>query len=221
MPKMKKKKDGAGYSLDEALKEAKQAKDSLEDMLRGVSDGEGFYQRKKPKKESNKRIEPKLDHESKKEREKYNVTPPPKFEDVKSVKKEPSFVKKTEGTDLKGKDGENIYLNLTDFFKELFEGYNQRYNQWEDSISNILSVLRKMRKITKKNTEDLVSSINKSYEKIDHGLEQFKLKRDEIEKIADVDVQSMSKEFKNVLGLLELQVKEYQLKRLTDELFHI
>ncbi|MEJ2277038.1 MAG: hypothetical protein P8Y70_04710 [Candidatus Lokiarchaeota archaeon] len=78
-----------------------------------------------------------------------------------------------------------------------------------------------MRKITKKNTEDLVGKINKSYDKIQKGLEQFKIKRDEIEKIADVDIQRMSKEFKNVLGLLELQVKEYQLKKLTDELFHI
>ncbi|MEJ2252543.1 MAG: hypothetical protein P8Y97_23140 [Candidatus Lokiarchaeota archaeon] len=78
-----------------------------------------------------------------------------------------------------------------------------------------------MRKITKKNTEDLVGKINKSYDKIQKGLEQFKIKRDEIEKIADVDIQHMSKEFKNVLGLLELQVKEYQLKKLTDDLFHI
>jgi len=30
----------------------------------------------------------------------------------------------------------------------------------------------------------------------------------------------MSSEFKRVLGLLELQVKDYQLKRLTDEFVH-
>jgi hypothetical protein len=30
----------------------------------------------------------------------------------------------------------------------------------------------------------------------------------------------MSGKFKRVLGLLELQVKEYQLKRVTDELIH-
>jgi len=77
-----------------------------------------------------------------------------------------------------------------------------------------------MRKITKKNTEDLVSTINNLHEKIQKNLEQFKIKRDEIEKVSDVDVESMSSEFKKVLGLLELQVKEYQLKRLTDEYIH-
>jgi hypothetical protein len=77
-----------------------------------------------------------------------------------------------------------------------------------------------MRKITKKNAEDLVSSIGNTYEKIQYNLEQFKLKRDQVEKIADVDVETMSGEFKKVLGLLELQVKEYQLKRLSDEYVH-
>jgi len=77
-----------------------------------------------------------------------------------------------------------------------------------------------MRKITKKNTDDLVGSINNVFEKIQDNLEQFKVKRDEIEKVAEVDIESMSGEFKRVLGLLELQVKEYQLKRATDEFIH-
>jgi len=88
------------------------------------------------------------------------------------------------------------------------------------SISNILGILRKMRKITKKNTDDLVGSINNVFEKIQDNLEQFKVKRNEIEKVAEVDIESMSGEFKRVLGLLELQVKEYQLKRATDEFIH-
>ncbi len=94
--------------------------------------------------------------------------------------------------------------------------YNDRYDRWENSISAILSILRKMRKITKKNTEDLTVSINNIFEKIKVDLSQFKIKRTEIEKVAEVDVQSMSGKFKRVLGLLELQVKEYQLKRETD-----
>ena len=73
-----------------------------------------------------------------------------------------------------------------------------------------------MRKITKKNTEDLVGSINNIFEKIQIDLEQFKIKRMEIEKISEVDIKSMSGEFKRVLGLLELQIKEYQLKKETD-----
>ena len=127
---------------------------------------------------------------------------------VTSTIKEPSFTKKQK---------DNIYGKLSDFFEELFLGYNERYDRWENSISSILSILRKMRKITKKNTEDLVVSINNLHDKIQHDLEQFEIKRDEVKKITNVDVESMSSEFKRVLGLLELQIKEYQLKRLTDE----
>jgi len=99
-------------------------------------------------------------------------------------------------------------------------GYSVRYTRWENSVSNILSILRKMRKFTKKNTEDLIDSINNQFKKIELNLQDFKIKRDEIEKIAGIDILTMSGEFKKVLGLLELQVKEYQLKRLTDELIH-
>jgi len=111
---------------------------------------------------------------------------------------------------------ESIYMKLTEFFEGLLKSYNGRYDRWENSISAILAILRKMRKITKKNTEDLVLSINNIFEKIQADLEQFKIKRTEIERIAEVDIEWMSGEFKRVLGLLELQVKEYQLKRVTD-----
>ena len=126
-----------------------------------------------------------------------------------STKQEPSFVKK-----------ESIYLKLTAFFESLLLSYNENYDRWEMSISNILGILRKMRKITKKNTDDLVVSINNVFEKIQANLEQFKVKRNEIEKVAEVDIESMSGKFKRVLGLLELQIKEYQLKRVTDDFVH-
>lgn len=114
----------------------------------------------------------------------------------------------------------NIYLKLSEFFEELLKGYNERYERWENSISNILAIMRKMRKITKKNTDDLEISIQNLYKKIQAELELFKVKRGEVEKVAEVDIESMSGKFKRVLGLLELQVKEYQLKRVTDELIH-
>jgi len=114
----------------------------------------------------------------------------------------------------------NIYLKLTEFFETLLKGYNDRYERWENSISNILAIMRKMRKITKKNTDDLEVSIQNLYKKIKAELELFKVKRNEVERIAEVDIESMSGKFKRVLGLLELQVKEYQLKRVTDELIH-
>ena len=121
-------------------------------------------------------------------------------------------------TKVKMKD--NIYVKLAEFFENLLKGYNERYERWENSISNILAIMRKMRKITKKNTDDLEVSIHNLYKKIQTELELFKVKRDEVEKIAEVDIESMSGKFKRVLGLLELQVKEYQLKRVTDELIH-
>ena len=98
--------------------------------------------------------------------------------------------------------------------------YRDTYNRWEDSISNILSVLRKMRKITKKNTEELTSFIENTYSDIEAQLEQFKIKRDQIEKASGVNIETMSGEFKKVLGLLELQIKEYQLKRVVDDYIH-
>ncbi len=115
---------------------------------------------------------------------------------------------------------DNIYAKLTIFFEDLLKSYNERYERWENSISNILAILRKMRKITKKNTDDLVISINNLYKKIQENLELFKIKRNEVEKVAEVDIESMSGKFKRVLGLLELQIKEYQLKRVTDDLIH-
>jgi len=115
---------------------------------------------------------------------------------------------------------DNIYAKLTVFFEDLLKSYNERYERWENSISNILAILRKMRKITKKNTDDLVVSISNQYKKIQADLELFKVKRNEVEKVAEVDIESMSGKFKRVLGLLELQIKEYQLKRVTDDLIH-
>lgn len=232
------------YSLDSTLKSSKKTKTDLQGLLKGFSEEKGFGT---PKEEE--RIKPQLSYESKKkiaedyimedipltereklkaeevkaeeikaeeikrESQKQEVVEEKKIEEVSSkttsTTEKPSFSKK-----------DDIYFKLANFFEELFTGYNERYERWENSVSALLSILRKMRKITKKNTEDLVSSINNLYDKIQKDLEQFKIKRDEIENLSDVDIESMSSEFKKVLGLLELQVKEYQLKKLTDEYVH-
>ena len=236
----KKKKKGEevvpAISLDNALKSSKKTESILQGLLKGFSEEMGFVAQKKEE----ERIAPQLSYESKKKiaedymmeavplsergslKEKEDTLELPeskikKSENVEelitpklsSAKERPSFSKKN-----------NIYGKLYDFFEELFIGYTERYDGWENSISSILAILRKMRKITKKNTEDLVSSINNMYGKIQDNLEQFKLKRNEVEKLSEVDIESMSSEFKKVLGLLELQVKEYQLKKLTDEFVH-
>lgn len=115
----------------------------------------------------------------------------------------------------------NVYEKLASFFKDHINSYTDRYKSWENSISSLLSILRKMRKITKKNTEDLEVSIQNLFEKAEVGLNQFKVKRNEIERVAGVNIEGMSSEFRRVLGLLELQIKEYQLKRASDDLVRI
>ncbi|MFX1448258.1 MAG: hypothetical protein ACFFCG_08985 [Promethearchaeota archaeon] len=219
-------------ALDTVLKSSKKTESALHDMLKvDVDEKKSVFL-----KEVDRKIEPQLSYEIKKKIAEDYV-----MEEVPLVKRDPvknrtpiSMVQETQETAEKGlaiettstakkpsfSKRDNIYAKLSDFFEEVFNSYVERYNQWENSISSILSILRKMRKITKKNTEDLVSSIGSTYEKIQYNLEQFKLKRDEVEKITDVDIESMSSEFKKVLGLLELQVKEYQLKKLSDEYVH-
>ncbi|MBD3194393.1 MAG: hypothetical protein GF317_05010 [Candidatus Lokiarchaeota archaeon] len=226
MAKKKQKKEIEEDSLDSALRSTKKTEVDLHSLLSGVKKGKGFYHKELDSEEEQERKAPQLFYnkeetkepaeETKEEVEEEIVVPEEKSA---SVKEKPSFVDKNEKADKKTQK-DNIYLGLTNFFQELFEGYSERYTYWEESISSLLSILRKMRKITKKNTEELVLSINEAYERVHAGLDQFKVKRDEIEKIAEVDIQSMSSEFRKVLGLLELQVKEYQLKKTTDEFFH-
>ena len=235
------------YSLDSAFSSIKTTETTLQTLLKGVAEGKGFV---RPTREGKVKVTPQLSHESKskiaeayvmedipltqraQDRKQPRATIVPRVKDkaptsektvklpvekqeveelatTPSTKQEPSFVKK-----------ESIYLKLTEFFESLLLSYNENYDRWEMSISNILGILRKMRKITKKNTDDLVVSINNVFEKIQANLEQFKVKRNEIEKVAEVDIESMSGKFKRVLGLLELQIKEYQLKRVTDDFVH-
>jgi len=229
--KEKRKVESPTPNLDNVLKSSKKTESTLHGLLKVVTEEKSFISSD----EKEEKIAPQLSYETKKQiaedyameqvpiSEKAPVKKRTPISDISedeknsenanaqtsSTPKTPSFSKK-----------ENIYEKLTVFFEDVFDGYVDRYNQWENSISSILSILRKMRKITKKNTEELVTSIGGLYDKIHYNLDQFKLKRDEVEKITDVDVESMSSEFKKVLGLLELQVKEYQLKKLSDEYVH-
>lgn len=214
-------------NIDNVLKSSKKTESALHSMLKGVTEEKVFIA---PKEEDTK-IAPQLSYETKKQiaedyvLEDVSLTKRDSIEKRKPIsttlEKNKTTIKSpstTQSPSFSKKD--DIYVKLAGFFEGVFDSYVERYNQWENSISSILSILRKMRKITKKNTEELVSSIGGTYDRIQYNLEQFKLKRDVVEKIADIDVESMSSEFKKVLGLLELQVKEYQLKKLSDEYFH-
>ena len=234
----KKKKDKEKSSvetstpnLDNVLKSSKKTQSTLHGLLKVVTEEKSFISPD----EKEEKIAPQLSYETKKQiAEDHAMEQVPLSEITPLKKKIPisensEAVESSENADAQTSSTtktpsfskkENIYEKLTVFFEGVFDGYVDRYNQWENSISSILSILRKMRKITKKNTEELVTSVGGLYEKIHYNLDQFKLKRDEVEKITDVDVESMSHEFKKVLGLLELQVKEYQFKKLTDEFVH-
>ena len=214
-------------TLDNVLKSSKKTESTLHSMLKPDTEEKGFIVQK----EEDTKIAPQLSYETKKQiAEDYIMEEVPltKRDSIKkrkpistTLEKDKTTIKTpstTQTPSFAKKD--DIYAKLAGFFEGVFDSYVERYNQWESSISSILSILRKMRKITKKNTEELVSSIGGTYDRIQYNLEQFKLKRDVVEKIADIDVESMSSEFKKVLGLLELQVKEYQLKRLSDEYVH-
>ena len=234
----KKKKDkeksnaeSSTSKLDNVLKSSKKTESTLHGLLKVVTEEKSFISPS----EKEEKIAPQLSYETKKQiAEDYAMEQIPLSERAPLKKEIPitensEALKSSENADAQTSSTtktpsfskeENIFEKLTYFFEDVFEGYVDRYNQWENSISSILSILRKMRKITKKNTEELVSSVSGLYEKIHYNLDQFKLKRDEVEKITDVDVESMSSEFKKVLGLLELQVKEYQFKKLSDEFVH-
>jgi hypothetical protein len=232
------------YSLDSALKSSQKTETDLKGLLKTFIDEDSPII---PEVKS-ERIAPQLSHESKKkiaeayvledvpitertrdanephtEELKVKIKIAEKTEDLKIVpiveeiaeKNVPATAKKPSFSEK-----DNIYAKLSEFFESMYDSYTNRYDNWENSVSSILTILRKMRKITKKNTEDLVGSINNMHSKIQDSLEQFKIKRQEVEKVAGVDIQLMSSEFKKVLGLLELQVKEYQLKKLTDEYIH-
>ncbi|MFX0017502.1 MAG: hypothetical protein ACFFAK_06760 [Promethearchaeota archaeon] len=232
--KKKEKEEVSSYTLDTALKSSKKTESTLQGLLKAFSEDTGYV----APREEEKKIEPQLSYETKKKiaedymmeeiplsergqtKERTIIAP---MEEAKSTaileeQKEEKMPKTVIKPSFSKKD--NVYLNLSQFFEKVFQGYGDRYGMWENSVSSILAILRKMRKITKKNTEDLVNSINTLHEKIQFNLGQFKIKRDEVEKLTDVDIESMSSEFKKVLGLLELQIKEYQLKRLADDYVH-
>ena len=231
--KKKKDKDKSSVesplsNIDNVLTSSKKTESTLHGLLKVVTEEKSFISPI----EKEEKIAPQLSYDSKKQiAEDYAMEQVPISERVSIKKRTPisdisEDVKSSENATAQTSSTtktpsfskkENVYEKLTVYFEGVFDGYVDRYNQWENSISSILSILRKMRKITKKNTEELVSSVSGLYEKIHYNLDQFKLKRDEVEKITDVDVESMSSEFKKVLGLLELQVKEYQFKKLSDE----
>ncbi len=247
-------------SLDSATEVTEETKSALQGLLKGVSEGEGYFQRKE---KGDEIIEPQLSHSGNGQGDNIFLSAADFIsigtkKKKKAVKEQPSFLEKfddketlereyaqLEAMEVKREQkgappstpmassapiaqtpppmakSSDIFDKLSTFFEVFIESYTTRYQYWENSISNLLGILRKMRKITKKNTEELEASITNIFDVAQEGLNLFKTKRDEVEKVAGVNIENMSSEFRRVLGMLEMQTKEYQFKRLSDELIHL
>jgi hypothetical protein len=115
----------------------------------------------------------------------------------------------------------SLWGDMSVFFMELIDSYAGRYDLWEESINQILTILRKIQLLNQQNSEILIQSIEKCHEKIKVGLNRFKLKRDHIEKLSETDLQTVTKMLKKTLDLLSLQLKEIKLKSLLDQVFSV
>jgi len=115
----------------------------------------------------------------------------------------------------------SLYGNLGIFFKELIESSNERYDMWEESLNHILSLLKKFEYINRINSEILIKSIEKSYKKIEEGLNKFKLKRDYIEEISGIEYTKTISYLNRTLVLLQLNLKMLKIKDLLDQFYTI
>ncbi len=110
----------------------------------------------------------------------------------------------------------DLYHDLGVFFGELQESYADRYRMWEDSINSVLLIMRKMQATTTENTKLLIDSIVDFHERVKVGLEKFEKKRNAVEKYSGADLWGTVKQLKRVMGILKLQIQEYELKSRVD-----
>ena len=87
--------------------------------------------------------------------------------------------------------------------------------------NSVLAVLRKLQMITLDNTQQLVSTIGVLQEQISDGLERFRVKRDYVETYSETNHTEVALMLKKTLNLLALQIKEFKLKNLLNQLISI
>ncbi len=204
------KQNGLSF-LETALKKSKDSKKTLEEFMLGKA--ESKMEETANEEYDNIEITPQLTSETSQDKKTISEESGIKIEVLEDFKEIEDLSTTPHREEL------NLYENMGGFFDELFSSFNDRYTRWENSTGMILSILRKMRKITKKNTEQLINSIENLLAKTQKGLTDFEIKRNEIEKISNTNYTNISKDFKKILGLLELQIQEYQLKKEVSELF--
>lgn len=105
---------------------------------------------------------------------------------------------------------------LAVFFTELQESFSERYEMWENSMNAVLTVMRKMQSTTIVNSKQLFTSIEDVHKRVTTGLEKFEIKRNAIEEYSGADFRGTVKKLKQILGILKLQVEEYELKTRVD-----
>lgn len=115
-----------------------------------------------------------------------------------------------------GESTGNLWGDLGVFLTELSDSYADRYQLWENSINTVLSILRKMQQVTNTNAEIMIDAIEQQHDEIKTGLNHFVTLRDAIERQTDQDLNEVTKNLRRVLGILSLQIKEYQLKAKVD-----
>jgi hypothetical protein len=116
---------------------------------------------------------------------------------------------------------DSFMKDLAIFFYQLQRANAVRYNMWEETIVNVLRILKKIELNVERNTEKMLITINQLHQRIIDGLEDFKRKRDEVVRYADVDFIQVTKNMRRTLQLLEMQIKEFRLRQMINELYVI
>ncbi|MCF2141586.1 MAG: hypothetical protein K9W44_16145 [Candidatus Lokiarchaeota archaeon] len=115
----------------------------------------------------------------------------------------------------------NLWRDLEIFFIQLGRAYENRYALWESTFVSIMKNLRKMRKYNETQSQILIDTIQELEIQIKNGLKDFQIRRDEMERFSDIDYKTIALNFKKALELLNLQIREIQLRQEIDQLYQI
>lgn len=115
----------------------------------------------------------------------------------------------------------NVWKDTEIFFKQLERSFKGRYDFWGSSYNQIRLTLQKISDYNEQNAQKLIKVLEEMEKKLKAGLKDFVKKRNEIERFSDIDYKLMTKNFKNLLELLSLQVREAKLQQNINELYEI
>ena len=115
----------------------------------------------------------------------------------------------------------NFYLDLEIFLKQLNLSFEGRYALWDNTSISTMNMLREIRKKNEKNTKSAINTLKEIETKILKGFEQFKLKRDEIERFSGLETRKINQDFKKTLDMLQMQIREYVIQKEMKDLYKI